>query len=396
MNRPDLDGNRIILDVAGEVNPTSPRARFAVDGAQVERCYYIRHDPEFTPDQMMDRIAKVFLGYAQRANSAVANFRYIKRMTPLPDPARPNCWCTSISNLEIVSQSETVGFTSTTVQAEQDGPRVGAAVPFARRDFRLAGAAAAAANANVNVIEKGLWRLTAVFTGLTYDVRTDAQLVTDVVTASAASNIPGLYINMPGEPDEGAGVAYRVPRYVTITGDYTPRMLKFPQGSMYTVNAGPGEISEAVPDGFAVARSDQGIQMVWHCVPANCVPEIFHGRCIQHINSALFHTSPTGTLLLEGIRLVPHISPLMQRIYDVHYTFRRRAIFDNVDSPAGPGAPRYRGWNYAETVRGTKMVLRRVNSSKNGLGTSPFYNQTFVNLFRPDLVNASLQEGGQP
>ncbi len=387
MDRPDIGSNpRLTFFYFEAQAPTSPRLRAAQDSAGVERTYFIPHVfPHFAnPLDAQTKILKAFLGRQERADAGAGGRRIIKRLTPMPDPARPKCFAQSL-NLEIVGASEAMQFLNTSVPDEAGGPSVQAAIPAAEGG--------------------AVYKAVVYYSALTYKVMTDDALQTQIRFNFARYGDPTPIGNAVGSviADEASGLALRTPRYMTILGDTAPRVFTIPKSIMLLADP---LVKESLFQGLPVSWPDKEFMVNWHSVPDNCLPEFAWLEGNGAVNDKPFGIYPPGTLLFQGEKRRPRVGPLGDVLYDVMLHFRFRGRLDNpkdamralqeefrrLFAPNLPkNRPQVRGWNYQPCVRpltdGTQgLVTRRTNTERDGTGSDAYNGFDFLRLFRPPQV----------
>ncbi len=291
-----------------------PRIAFAPDGARCQRKFYLDYATHykasiaFPPPGAIQNLVgvpqvveQVFAG----APAGTLPFRYISRAIPMQDPVYSNLFVGSIPAVDIIKLTGNV-------VGNTPGSKTG--------DYETA----------LAICE---------FRSYLYDIVDDAAITAAANAANPAGAGFGTrppYMTTGGGrsfPTEGnyfLGIGPR--RYIT--------RFRRPASSIHTLRRGVMQHcvdQKPVPEGIPWREFRLALEYIWHDVPEGGVPDQFIAIAGQSLNAYVFDGFPVGTVLFDSATIVPTLSPIGQRLYQVKYLFYANPNIKRLaNQPAAP------------------------------------------------------------
>jgi hypothetical protein len=235
---------------------------------------------------------------------------------------------------------------------------------------------------NQGVAEYKLQKMVLGYDALTYNIREDDnEFVRNQIIGSS----------FQGYPDEGyaASLGFKYSRYVTHTREPGSKFMSLARGLMYVVGDYLSDgVKRPLPEGLPFKEPFADVQIVWHNVPEDGVPNALHMVCHGCINAEAFMGYPAETLRIEGIKPIAKRDPVGNRVFDVIYKmqFLPRVGRHLVPGPRTLSSFQTHGhnWVYCSDKAAASLIVAPVTSDGTLAGTAPYQTMDFKLLFNPD------------
>lgn len=329
---------------------TSPHESWATDASRTTRSLLFFGADNNTGPTYLEResIAQYWLGYAT-VLTGTGGRRYVSRFTPhyLPSgTGSPYLFATSLMSGELIGRPFNPTVHANTAPGDKQA-------------------------------RSRCWRATFQYSVLPYDIREDSAVL-------ATSGSP-LYVSASDRyADEGDALktGWSGTRYISKHIEQGGRVIPIRTGAFKydaVFNAGGDHVPtmEPIPYNEAVNY----VTYTWYGVPLAGYPAQAIAVQLNTVNNATFDGFAKGTLLVLGVKVVPHRDPFGNRTLDIQYRMMHCSRYNSTSAtPFG-----HNSILHIPAPGGGAPAWEKVSVTGDGDDTKRPYRYTdFGNLFRPD------------